>query len=463
MEKAGEGGMGVVFRAKDLSSGSVVAIKLLSRPETPERARRGPDRLERFRREALVLQAIQHPHVVRYVASAIESERGPYLAMEWLDGPSLRQYLQGGRRLSPADAVHLLQRIADAVGVAHAKGVVHRDLKPANIILQGGRLDQPKVIDFGIAHLPRSNQHTREGQIVGTPGYIAPEQAQGTAVDARTDVYALGCLLFRCLTGALPFRGSVVNVLTKIVLEEAPPLRRLLPNAAPNLERLLGHMLAKRPDSRPLDGQRLASSLRDVDLLNDEAAVEVTATQIPTRPRRRLSTSERQVFTVVMAQSLIEGCPSMASETFVDISSSSDVASLQVLRLINGTEVAIIRGADTATEQVGQAIAWALQLAPRIRGGTIAVATGRGMLDRSLPVGEVIDRASELLEETLSRGGDEHLEPASIHVDDVTAALLPSRYRAEKLGEAWKLITEPVTGDSLEHVLDIERPCFGRR
>jgi serine/threonine protein kinase len=185
-----KGGMGRVYRARDARTGMTVAVKLLTEP-------RG-DNL-RFAREAEVLKSIDHPGVVRYLAHD-ETGGVPYLAMEWLDGVDLGERL-GEATLGVEETLGVARRVADALAAAHRSGVVHRDIKPGNLFLVGGDLQTIKLLDFGVAYAPDDVQLTITGTMVGTPAYMSPEQVRGEGVDARADVYGLGAVLFRCLTG----------------------------------------------------------------------------------------------------------------------------------------------------------------------------------------------------------------------------------------------------------------------
>src|SRR5882724_7195974 len=198
---AGIGGMGTVFRARDRTSGEPVAVKML---------RSGPgDGSARFLREIRVLQTLRHPGIVRYVADGATPARELWLAMEWLEGESLQQRLSRGG-LTAAESVVLVRRLAEALGAAHAQGILHRDIKPSNIMLPGGELERAKMLDFGVARVSDARA-TRTGIMIGTPGYMAPEQARGSKeVGPRADVFALGCVLFECLTGRLAFTGDNV-------------------------------------------------------------------------------------------------------------------------------------------------------------------------------------------------------------------------------------------------------------
>src|SRR5262245_31256450 len=213
--RAGAGGMGEVHKALDQATGAPVAVKALT-------GRRGDDR-GRFAREARILSELDHPGIVRYIAHGALPSGEPYLAMEWLDGEDLSARLSRGR-LSASDSVALATRVAEALGFAHARGVVHRDLKPSNIFLLDGKLETIKLLDFGIAQLDAASRMTKTGVLMGTPGYMAPEQARGgERLDARADVFSLGCVLYECLTGEPAFSGVHLMAVLARILFDAPP------------------------------------------------------------------------------------------------------------------------------------------------------------------------------------------------------------------------------------------------
>jgi serine/threonine protein kinase len=220
-DMAGRGGMGTVWRARDRETGSIVAVKLM----------RGGDHADRFIREAQVLATLHHPHIVRYIDHGLTGEGDPYLAMEWLEGIDLAQRL-GGAPMPIADAIRVASLAAEALVVAHARGVIHRDIKPSNLFLPRGNIEDLKVLDFGIARIALASQAmTRTGAALGTPGYMAPEQARGERdLDARADLFALGCVLFEAVSGRAPFAGAhLMAVLAKVLFEDAPRLRELRP------------------------------------------------------------------------------------------------------------------------------------------------------------------------------------------------------------------------------------------
>src|SRR5262245_7079461 len=195
--------MGTVYRAKDERTGRPVALKLLHAQSAAD--------VDRFAREAEVLSELTHPAFVRFVAHGKTDDGTPFLALEWLEGESLADRL-GRSSLTLAETLALGARVAEALGEAHRRGIVHRDIKPANLLLPMGRLEDVRILDFGIAYLEGNREPLREaGAPIGTPGYMAPEQARGEQeVTARADVFSLGCVLFRCLTGQRPFEGTDV-------------------------------------------------------------------------------------------------------------------------------------------------------------------------------------------------------------------------------------------------------------
>src|SRR5262249_39565300 len=185
-----------------------------------------------------------------------------FLVMEWLDGETLKSRLARAT-LTTKEAVQLATRVAQALGAAHARGIVHRDLKPGNLFLPGGRIDGVKVLDFGTAQREGRTQLTQAGMMIGSPGYMAPEQARAKGViDARADVFALGCVLFLCLTGTPAFDGnSPAAVLGKILFGRAPRVSELWAAVPEDLDALVAQMLAKEPALRPSNGAQLAAAL----------------------------------------------------------------------------------------------------------------------------------------------------------------------------------------------------------
>jgi hypothetical protein len=245
------GGEGQVFRGRDLLTELPVAIKILHDEA---------GRLERFEREVLLLTEFTHPGIVRYVAHSTEGQYR-YLVMEWVEGKTLSQILQQGLTLQ--ESVDVTRRIAETLAVVHEQGMVHRDIKPSNIMFVGGDFEQVKLLDFGIARLVGQQSFTRTGMVVGTPGYMAPEQVRGHRdVDATADVFALGCVLYACMCGQPPFTSQhKLATLASILFLDPIPIVQRCPEAPAALIALVEHMLAKKPSDRPANAGVVAREL----------------------------------------------------------------------------------------------------------------------------------------------------------------------------------------------------------
>jgi streptogramin lyase/predicted Ser/Thr protein kinase len=240
---AGRGGMGVVYEAQQLDLERPVALKLIATPLARDEAFR-----ERFVRESRAAAAIDHPNVIP-VYSAGEDDGRLFLAMRFVDGEDLRSLVQRVGPLEPARAASLIAQVGSALDAAHARGLVHRDIKPANVLLDR---DHAYLTDFGLTkRLTGETTMTGSGRWVGTLGYIAPEQIRGEGVDARADVYALGCLLFYVLTGVAPYRrDSDEATLYAHLHDAAPDARALVPEVPEALAEVVARALEKDPDDR---------------------------------------------------------------------------------------------------------------------------------------------------------------------------------------------------------------------
>jgi TolB-like protein/Tfp pilus assembly protein PilF/tRNA A-37 threonylcarbamoyl transferase component Bud32 len=264
--KIGAGGMGEVYRATDTKLGREVALKVL-----PPDMARDPERLARFQREARVVAALNHPHIVT-IFSVEESDGVHFLTMELVEGQSLDcRILEGG--LPFEQIVEIASALADALAAAHEKGIVHRDLKPANVMVTGdGRV---KVLDFGLAKDARAEKsgdatltsagHTQAGMVMGTPAYMSPEQISGRVLDHRTDIFSLGVVLHEMATGQRPFEGTSSAELISAILRDAPPsvtdVRFDLPS---DLARIIRRCLEKDPRHRVQTARDVANEFRDL-------------------------------------------------------------------------------------------------------------------------------------------------------------------------------------------------------
>ncbi len=240
----GRGAMGEVYEAKNtLTKADGAAVKLLRRELLAD-----PRHVERFFREVRIASTIESPHVVRVLEASTPNDPIPFLAMEKLHGQTLGSLLRQGKSLDDAALASLVTQVGSVLELARAAGIVHRDIKPQNLFLTFE--DAWKVLDFGVALLADSSGTLTRGAAVGTPAYMAPEQAKGIAVDHRADIYALGAVIYRCATGRAPFVKSDTPALLYAVVEEQPVRPSALVELAPAVDDVLALALAKNRDAR---------------------------------------------------------------------------------------------------------------------------------------------------------------------------------------------------------------------
>jgi serine/threonine-protein kinase len=255
----GKGGMGTVYQAAQFAMKRMVALKLI-RADMLGR----PDAVARFHTEMMATARVEHPNTVRVYDFG--DDRGKlYLAMEFLAGPSLREVIERSGPLGVERLVRIARQVANALGAIHAHGIVHRDLKPDNVILLNsfGERDFVKVLDFGIAKvLGEQARLTATGKRIGTPTYMAPEQAMGLAVEPRTDLYALGVMLYQMASGRVPFDAAVTeNMLLAHARESPRPITSVVPDLPPALARLIMQLLEKAPENRPATAAEVTTRL----------------------------------------------------------------------------------------------------------------------------------------------------------------------------------------------------------
>jgi serine/threonine-protein kinase len=274
--------MGLVFEAQHRFTRRVVAIKLLPEDLRAKKVARG-----RLLREAHALTTVRHPGFVEVLDAGVCSNHGPYVVLEMLEGRTLDGILAARRRVSIEDTVQVGRQVCDAVSHAHAHGVVHRDVKPSNLFVARTELGEEtvKLIDLGVAAVsepelePLDSKLTHAREVLGTPEYMAPEQLWGHAVDARTDVYAIGMSLFECLTGEVPYTGSYPDVLVQVSNADAPPsVRDRRPDVPPALACVIETALEKEASARFQSAAELGRAL-------------VAAIGLPPRPSALLGMS----------------------------------------------------------------------------------------------------------------------------------------------------------------------------
>ena len=290
LELIGRGGMSSVWKADDRLLDRTVAIKVLHEQFTTDE-----EYVERFRREARSVAQLSHPNIVTVIDRGEEAGR-QYIVFEYVAGENLKQLLERDGPLPVRDALIFALQMARALGFAHERGLIHRDVKPQNVLLNED--GQAKMTDFGIARAVDVDGVTITGTVLGTSEYIAPEQARGQQVDALTDVYSLGVVLYELLTGSVPFHGdNFVAVALRHVNEPAPSVLELRPDCPPRVGLLIERAMAKRPEQRfrSMDElcHELQACLTELDPISEEATMIARPPAVP-RARRRDSRPRRR-------------------------------------------------------------------------------------------------------------------------------------------------------------------------
>ncbi len=453
VQLAGVGGMAEVHRARDKQTSQQVAIKILFDGYGGEE--------DRFDREIAALGSLDHIGIVRLYDHGTMSFGARYLVMEWLDGEDLERFLDRGR-MSIEDVLALARRLAEALGAAHTRGIVHRDLKPANIFLINNRPDKPKIVDFGIAKLSSRSRITSVGALVGTPGYMAPEQIRSEmTVDARADIFALGCVLFQCLAGAPAFPGDGLQaILAKVLFAEPTRLRDHRPDVPSSVEAFVMGLMAKEPAARPKDGYAVEELLDQLEYDGADSRVWVTQ-----RPASLTSTERRPVAALLVGRSRHSIIPPgstapVASEVDRAIQKQAEALGLPCELLPDGSLVLWTSGASVATDLASRAANLALMLRAHAGARPFALTVGWGALAGKNPLGDAIDRAAFTL--SVQRACRES-EECPIVLDAVTAGLLDARFDVREIdGDLFALYAERPTLPGARTLLGKPTTCVGR-
>jgi TolB-like protein/Tfp pilus assembly protein PilF len=405
----GAGGMGEVYRATDTKLGREVAFKVL-----PEEMASNPDRLSRFEREAKTVAALNHPNIVT-MFSVEEADGVHFLTMELVDGKALDALLPpGGFPLERLLALSI--PIADAVASAHARGIVHRDLKPANVMVSDEG-DRVKVLDFGLAKPSADSSadgsselvtlaQTQAGIAVGTPHYMSPEQARGDAVDARSDIFSLGVMLFELATGERPFKGASSVELLSSVLKDAPPL---VTEVKPELPRHLGRVIGRCLEKAPVDRYQTAR-----DLYNELRALQKEASS----PSGRAPGSDSELRRAQPEAPWIAVLPFTCQTADPDLESFADgltedittgLSRFSHLLVISKNATRKLEGRSLDVKQVGRELGarYAIEGSVRKRGAKVRVSaqvldarTGTNLwaetFDRNLGEADIFDAQDEI-------------------------------------------------------------------
>jgi hypothetical protein len=412
--------MGSVYAACDRRSGERVAIKLLATADANLR--------HRLDREAIVLGGLDHPAIVRYVDHG-HTRGDNYLVMEWIAGETLAERLAQAR-LGAADSVRMALRVAEALDYAHGRGIVHRDIKPSNLMFTEDDPGSVKVIDFGVARqLEEARRLTATGALVGTPGYMAPEQVQPQrGVDGRADLFALGCVLYECLAGSRAFTGAdVAEVWMKIVLADPPRLRTLRADLPPSLEDLVERMMAKRPEDRPASADEVRRALDGLGPVPEAPPALVPAQRVPEVEATFAETvivgkPLPRAACLVLAMLMLDG----TVDVTIDLPRLEHLARTHGARfevLADGSIALLFTDPGVAPDLPGRAARCALELQAMLPDALISIVSSpRFEQAEGVSLASLIGRGLAVLRGEASQLADQ-TGPA-ICVDDATARLL---------------------------------------
>ena len=392
-----------MYRALDVTTDREVALKILLRDRTD---------FSRFEREAEILATLSHPSIVAYVAHGLSDDGAPYLAMEWLEGLDLaRRLARTEQPLTLHESLTLAARAAQGLAAVHALGIIHRDLKPGNLYLVGGRAESVRVIDFGVARALASRL-TTTGAVLGTPAYMSPEQARGIHdVSPRADVFALGCVLYECLTGVPPFAGANENAtLARLLTGHAPRVGERRPDTPPMVDALLARMLAHDPADRFAEAGAVALTISS--LLADPSA---TPAELLARPQLA-----RQLSGAHSVLSIEDGGDPGGAELSPAVLASLIALGGEIHRR-EKSRVAGVFLADAPAESARRAARCALDVLGRAPDLRCSIRTNRTNRTGGTGVGDVTDGSGMRSGERWTLAGT---RPGETTLDGVTTALL---------------------------------------
>src|SRR5262245_38982096 len=453
----GAGGMGEVYKAHDTRLGREVAVKVL-----PAGFSANADRLRRFQDEARAASALNHPNIVT-IHDVGTHDGSPYVVTELLEGETLRARLAGGAFIPRRALGHAVQ-IAHGLAAAHEKGIVHRDLKPENIfVTQDGRV---KILDFGLAKLalkeepggPQTNLPTvggtEPGMVLGTVGYMSPEQVRGQPADTRSDIFSFGAILYEMLSGQRAFRGgSAADTMSAILKEDPPDLSQTNRAVAPGLERVVRHCLEKNPEERFQSARDLAF---DLETLSDISAPAALATVRPAQSRRLRS--------VLLIAAAVVAAALAGAFLWLRPRGAGTIDSLAVLPFVNASRDP---GADYLSDGISESLINSLSQLPRLRVTARTIAfrykgseadpqkVGRDLNVRAVLTGKVLQRGDVLaiqadLVDTANGSqvwGDRYERKLSdlLTVQDEIAKEISEKLRPRLTGEEKKRLTKHST------------------
>jgi hypothetical protein len=455
--RVGRGASGEVFRATDRETGLPVAVKRLLSIHDDAAA------LDRFRREARLLSIVEDDRLVRYVAHGVDASAQPCLVVEWLEGEDLARR-QRRQRLTVTEALDVARQTALGLHALHEAGVVHRDVKPANVYLvsgAGGAL-QVKLIDLGIARAAGEATLTQHGVALGTPFYMAPEQARGEdRVTAKADQFSLGVMLFELIAGRRPFTGDdFFTVLAKIVLQDPPRLRDAVAGVPPELDALVRRAMSKSASDRFASARDLADAIASVPPWEGPKPAGDDSVDPPTsRVALAMSASIEQRVVTVLFASAADDREVLALAAIAEQHGASCHPTL-------GRRMIAVFGVDrTHGDEAVRAARAALLASARVPGASLAIATGRALSGTTGLTGDLLERGASELDDGGAPG-----EPRPIHVDAATAALLDEHFvivrerssEGEGEGGARSLLGLRPAAPAPRTLVGKPTPCVGR-